>query len=189
MAHPRVFWQQIKTAALLQSFVVEGHNALIWCDMADRLHLGSDFAFWGSCLAMWGLVLNPKCRQQICERTMWCMKPKCGMTRVFASCNQDHYQKPPHSVEHKNQTRNESKKIDQKNVVLRFCLVNVFTQKQRSGCRGAKKNCVAGGHQIATFIMQFIHTMHLTIRKLQHHASLESTQCKRWIQAWHKPPS
>jgi len=46
-AHPGVFWQQFKPAALLPLFAVEGPNALTWCDMADRLHFGLHF---GGCV-------------------------------------------------------------------------------------------------------------------------------------------
>jgi len=53
--------------------------------------LGSNFVFLGSCLTMWGLVLNPKYRQQIYERVMRCATPKYGMIRIFVSYNQDHY--------------------------------------------------------------------------------------------------
>jgi len=84
-------WQQIKMTALLQSRVTMHSFGVTWL---TRCMLGSNFVFWGSCLAVWGLVSNPKCRQQIYERITRCIIPKYGMMRIFVSYNQDQWVHP-----------------------------------------------------------------------------------------------
>jgi len=61
-AAPWRFWQKFKISALLQLFVlrVAMHSFGVTC--LTSCILGSNFAFWGLCFAMWGLVLNPQCR-------------------------------------------------------------------------------------------------------------------------------